>query len=301
MRKMLSAILVLMLMGSMIPLVLAEETEEYFEINKETQNEIEIMSDNYGAQVRLLQLEKAIKKNIDQGEYILSLLNTTDTYMLEAILAEMKLLLEEVQSVDPDDSDTVQIFVDLKSDAHNLTKDFRETLHSLVNTTTINELRLKKNEYKDKELDILSQRIHTCIRSYNGNQFHKMYGYLSIKDKSLIIEYSNGNCSIEPVKQNFSERVYTISSVQRNQVYSKMKESKIQMKVQSQQCLTATSADFQVRKQDRIHIRLNNSLEKGDGLVNQLMQQNLNDKLDNNITKTKNLSNVKAYEVKGGN
>ncbi|OYT28990.1 hypothetical protein B6U98_03520 [Thermoplasmatales archaeon ex4572_165] len=301
MRKMLSAILVLMLMGSMIPLVLAEETEEYFEINKETQNEIEIMSDNYGAQVRLLQLEKAIKKNIDQGEYILSLLNTTDTYMLEAILAEMKLLVDEVQSVDPDDSDAVQTFVDLKSDAHNLTKDFRETLHSLVNTATINELRLKKNEYKDKELDILSRRIRTCIRAYNGNQFHKLYGYLSIKDKSLIIEYSNGNCSIESVKQNFSEMVYTISSAQRNQVYSKMKESKIQMKVQSQQCLTATSADFQVRKQDRIHIRLNNSLEKGDGLVNQLMQQNLNDKLDNNITKTKDLSNVKVYEVKGGN
>ena len=301
MRKMLSAILVLMLMGSMIPLALAEEKEENFEINEDTQSEIEIMSNNYGAQVRLLQLEKAITKNIDQGEYIVSLLNDTDTSMLEAILAEMKLLLDEVQSVDPADSDAVQIFVDLKSDAHNITKEFRETLHLLVDSTTINELRLRKNDFKDKELDVLSQRIRTCIKSYNGNQFHKMYGYLSITDKSLITDYSNGNCSIELVKQNYSEMVYKISSLKINQVYSQMKESKIQMNVQSQQCLTAASADFQVRKQDRIQIRLDNSLGKGDGLVNQLMLQNMNEKLDCSITKTKNLSNVNAYKVEGGN
>ena len=75
MKKISNILVVLMLMVSLASVVLADEeaeeneTEESDEnyVDSETQEEIEIMINSLGAEIRLLQLEKAILKNILKG------------------------------------------------------------------------------------------------------------------------------------------------------------------------------------------------------------------------------------------
>ncbi len=58
------------------------------------------MNNSFGAEIRLLQLEKALLKNILKGEMAVQVLiglNFTTTE-LESILTEMKALLEEVRA-----------------------------------------------------------------------------------------------------------------------------------------------------------------------------------------------------------
>ena len=101
--------------------------------DNETEEEIGIMNNSLGAEIRLLQLEKAILKNIIKGERAVDVLkgissfdyNTSD---LEEILDKLGVLLEEVQAADPESNESVRIFVELKYEARNLTKQFSRPL-----------------------------------------------------------------------------------------------------------------------------------------------------------------------------
>ena len=93
MKKMLNVLIVLMIMASITPLAFADEAEnstDEVEINAETQKQVEIMNTSIGAEIRLLQLEKAIIKNIIKGEEVVSILSNLEYNKteLEAILAE---------------------------------------------------------------------------------------------------------------------------------------------------------------------------------------------------------------------
>ena len=98
--------MVLVLMISISSLALADEAEENETedpVDNETEKQIEIMNNSLGAEIRLLQLEKAILKNLLKGERAVEALKTMEfnTSDLESILGEMRLLLEEVQGADP--------------------------------------------------------------------------------------------------------------------------------------------------------------------------------------------------------
>ena len=291
MKKMLSIVLVLMLIGLAIPLALADEAEDGVEIDEETQEEVDIMGNKTGAKIRLLQLEKSISRNIVKGEYIVSFLNDTNTSLLEAIIAELNFVKEEVQSSDPNSSDAVQTFVDLKGDAIELSKDFRDTLHTLIDNETIEDLKDETKGLVNGSVENLGQRIRNCVRLYNGNQLHKMYGYLGTVNESLIEGYKNGNCSMEQVKQNISKMVNKLTKQERYQVFSEMKESKIRKGVQAHQCVANATEGFQERKQNRIQNRLNNTQGMANGLVKQQMQQYLSDKLGGHNGNSQNQHN----------
>ena len=131
MKKTLSVISVLMLMISISSLAFAEEAGEGLE--DETEEEVEIMGYSYGAEIRLLQLEKSITKNLLKGEMIVDVLKILEynTTYLETILFEMELVLGEVQAADPEANNSVEVFIDLKSDAKNLTIQFREDFSNI--------------------------------------------------------------------------------------------------------------------------------------------------------------------------
>ena len=77
MRKIWNMVIVLMLMVSIAPLAFADEAEDStdeVEINDETQKQVEIMDARVGSEIRLLQLEKSITKNIIKGEEVVSIL-----------------------------------------------------------------------------------------------------------------------------------------------------------------------------------------------------------------------------------
>jgi hypothetical protein len=206
-------------------------------IDSETQEEVQIIKDQIGANIRLLQLEKAILRNIIRGEEVVSFLkdldyNTTD---LEAILAELELLLEEVQTADPNSTDSVQIFVDLKSDAIELTKEFREKVNELLDESTIEYLRLRIRELVSEHVQNLTKRIHNHIRRFNRNQLHRVYGVIGQFDNSTINEYQNGNLTEEQVKNQISNIVNNMTKAKKYQIFSELKEDKIKLRVQARE------------------------------------------------------------------
>ena len=185
MKKISTLLIMLMILISISSIALADEAEDDLEgeteesdVDNETVTEIEIMNYSIGAELRLLQLEKAILKNLLKGEMAVEVLkgleyNTTE---LEKILSEMRILLEEVRAVNASSNNSVQLFVEFKSMAMNLTKQFRETINNSLDGEKLIQIRERIREMMSEELETCSNMVRNKIKQFNRNQLYKLYG-----------------------------------------------------------------------------------------------------------------------------
>ena len=287
MRKTRNIIIVLMLMTSIAPLAFADEAEDStdeVEIDDETQKQVEIMIASAGSEIRLLQLEKSITKNIIKGEEVVSILKDLEynTTYLEAILAEFEFLKEEVIDTDPNSTDAVQIFVDFKHDAVNITKDFRDALKELLDDDTIEQLRERIREMVCEQAQNLSRKIQNKIKQFNRNQLHKLYQIMGENGTSILNKYQNGTLTMEQVRQQIGKMVNQMTKEKRYEIFSQLKQNNIQKKIQAKVCVQNATAGFQTREESRLTNRLQKSENMPNDPINEEMQERIRNRLKGN-------------------
>jgi hypothetical protein len=261
MKKITNLLLVLMLMGSIVSLAFAVEADEDNQGNpvddesnnqanqtgypkkhhfdNETEREVGIMNNSLGAQIRLLQLEKALLTNILKGVMtvqVLKGLNVT-TSELEEILENLSDVLDAVRAVDPTANDSVLVFVQLKNDSRNLTKQFRDTLRSLLDNETIAMIKEQLKNMTSDELQNCSMRLRHWIRQFNHNQLYRLYGIIGETNTSVINDYINGNISLDLVKLQLHKMVNQMTKEKRHMIFSEVKEENIKKKIHTQAML----------------------------------------------------------------
>ena len=268
MGKILGVGIVLMLVA-LTPLTLAEDVES------SKQEETEIMGDQIGASIRLLQLEKAITKNIIKGEEVISFLKELEynTSVLEAIIAELELVKEEVLAADPNSTDAVQIFTDLKNDSIELTKEFRDTLRDMLDDETIEGLRERVREMVCERVQNLSDMIRNRIRQYNRNRLCNIYGLFGENNCSLLDNYQNGTATMEQIRYELNNMISAMTDVEKYQIYSELKENNIRQRIQARVYVENATESFQERKEERIINRLNNVQNSENIEDNQVMAE----------------------------
>ncbi len=271
-------------MASISSLALADDAEEEPEeneevVDEETECEIQIMNNSLGSEIRLLQLEKALTKNILIGERAVEILqaldyNTTD---LEYILEEMRLLLEDAQNANTTSDESVQIFIDLKIDAKNLTKEFREIIKDLLDDEKLKEIKEQIREMAFNTLENYSKRIRNRIKQFNRNQIHRLFGIIGKSNESFYEDYINGNLSVEEVKNQISKMVNQMIKEKKNQIVLELMEEKIKNKVQAKIFANNSSNNFEERKLER----LQNRLQKAEDNDNNRLMERIQNRIDN--------------------
>jgi hypothetical protein len=261
MKKIMNLLLVLMLMGSILSLAFAVEADEDDQgtpiddesddqvnetnsthghhFDNETAREVGIMNNSLGARIRLLQLEKALLTNILKGVMtvqVLKGLNVTTTD-LEKILGNLSDVLEDVRAADPAANDSVQVFVDLKNESKNLTKQFRDTLRLLLDNETIAMIKEQLKNMTSAELQNCTIRLRHWIRQFNQNQLYRLYGIIGETNISLLNEYINGNISLDLVKLQLHKMVNQMTQEKRHMIFSEIKEENLKKKIHSQAML----------------------------------------------------------------
>jgi hypothetical protein len=203
--------------------------------DEETEHDIEVMNSTLGAQIRLLQLEKALLTNLLKGAMavqVLKGLNVTTT-SLETILSELHTVLLEVQAVNTSENDTVERFIELKNESRNLTKQFRETLQSLVTNETMQQIKDRLQDLYSDELHNCTLRIHWMVRQFNANQLYRLYGIIGDTNTSLINAYINGNLTLNQTKLQIHKIVNQLTREKQQMIYAQMNEEHIKRKVWS--------------------------------------------------------------------
>jgi hypothetical protein len=248
MKKISTLLILLMMFISISSLALADEAGEEqdhddetqeqkdVDIDNETEKEIFVMNNSLGAEIRLLQLQKALLKNILKGNMTIEVLRVLgfNTTALEEILDQMKEVLEEVKAANTSSNESVQIFVELKNQSKNLTTQFRETIKELLDDVTLQELREMIKENLSEQLQDLDKNIRNKIRHFNRNQLYRVYGLIGEVNDSFIAEYLNGNVTLNLTKIQLCKVINQLTAKKRYLIFSEIKEDNIKGKIHAQ-------------------------------------------------------------------
>jgi len=207
----------------------------YNDTDNETEHDIEIMNSTLGAEIRLLQLEKAILTNLLEGVMTVQVLKglNISTTPLETILTDLKAVLLEVRAVNVSANNTVQTFIELKNESRNFTKEFRETLRSLVTNETMQQIKERIRALYSEELHNCTLRIRMKIRQFNRNQLYRLYGVIGETNTSLINEYINGNLTLNQTKLQIHKIVNQLTKDKQQMIFTECKEDNMRRRVRS--------------------------------------------------------------------
>ena len=191
------------------------------------------MNNSLGAEIRLLQLEKALLKNILKGEMAVEVLKDLEvnTTALEEILAKMKILLEDINETDPTSNDSVKIFVEFKLEAINYTKQFRDAIRELIDDDTMDKIRQRIREMVSADLQNKGNTIRNRIRQFNVNQMYRLYGLIGETNNSFIDEYINESYTLGQIKLQICKMINQMTQENRYGIFSQIKEENIKNKI----------------------------------------------------------------------
>ncbi len=231
------------------------ETEE-----EKDEKELHAMDSGHGAAVRLLQLEKAIARNVAHGKKVIELLgNSTNTTDLAAIVAEMETLREEVKNADPAAADAVQRFVDLKSDARDLAKQFRDKARGLLTE----EQKKQVKEERNAEVEELNSRIKERLRAFNSERMRNLLKASGLEDEALLAKIKSGEVTAKEVLELMKDKVKAMDKQHRRDLQRSLKESKIKRAVMAKAMAGKARVNALERREGRLQERLLKLEQKG--------------------------------------
>jgi hypothetical protein len=153
------------------------------------------------------------------------------TLSLEKILANLSDVLDQVRAADPAANDSVLTFVELKNESKNLTRQFRDALHVLLDNETIAMIKEQLGNMTSEELQNCSMRLRHWVREFNQNQLYRLYGLIGETNASLINQYINGTVSLDLVKLQLHKMVNQMTKEKRHMIFSEIKEENIKKKI----------------------------------------------------------------------
>ncbi|MCX6802174.1 MAG: hypothetical protein NT067_03595 [Candidatus Diapherotrites archaeon] len=233
-------------------------------MDMETSLEIESMGSGIGAQVRLLQLEKSILKRVIAGEQAIEWIKAnrpaTDVNNLEAILAELKTVKDEVKAeydsvkANGVDGNTVKAFVDLKNDARSLVKQFRDAGKDIVVEQGYKEF-MKALE-GDAEVAALTSEIKEAAQEFNAQRLEEFFSKLEESQAGLIAKVRSGEITLKEAKDQIKEFLKGLDSAPKGKAFQWLKEAGAKKRVFGQAKAQEAKNQFLERRVNRLQERI---------------------------------------------
>ena len=232
----------------------------------------------HGAKVRLLQLEKSIGKNILKGNAIIDAIDagnlSINTTGLKNIISEMEALKTDVHSADlnASSSELAKQFVDYKHDAIALSKEFRDTLRSIVPKGYWSLIeRAAKNEYDNDDLKKLKNEIKESAREYNTERLRPMLGLIGAKATDLADRLGRGEISSSEARNELKDIYKNLDNKSKNLAKMDLKEENSKKAVFARAVADKVREKQLEREQERVEKRLEKVRE---------MQSKLEDRIE---------------------
>jgi hypothetical protein len=229
-----------------------ELTEE--DISESTMEEVSSMNTKPGAEVRLLQLEKSITRNILAGQEVIDRIaeKGNDTSELEAIITELEALKLEVQSLDPNSENAVEEFVNIKQEAIELVKEFREKAKELIEEGYRLALGQRIRNMNMTEIKEYNLRIRARIHSLNAEIVSKTFIALGIDNPELIDKVKSGEATFAEVKDEVKTTLQAMTPEERKAAWSNLKESGVKKDVAARARIEKARLKINERKANRM-------------------------------------------------
>ncbi len=191
-----SVMMVFCLLLAMLPQVIAQENT----IDDETLEEVELIAEsNTGAQVRMMQLTRAITKAHVSGQEITELVQDEDAAELESILAQIEDIKAEAQSVDYQNDDVAGLYISMKNEMKELTKQFREKVSGKLSSQQMQQV--QNAVQNSEEINQLKEQVRNQIRNVNAQRVQNMLSGMGKSDNEMVEKVRNSEMTKEQVKE----------------------------------------------------------------------------------------------------
>ena len=218
-----------------LPLTMAQ-ADITNEVGQET-NAREVMPFEtiHGAEMRLLQLERAIHRNILNGETIIESLDAeleNETIIeLEAILQSMIDLKEEVSAYDVGTEDDVENFVSFRQEASALTKEFRDTVRETVDEERAQEIRTAANERARDAIAEYQENINERARAHNEEITQRRIEVQGIISEDLLEKIRTGEIEPQQIREEVLNLVRENLGEQASDAIENMREDALRQEI----------------------------------------------------------------------
>lgn len=194
-----------------------------------TYNQAAAFESVYGAQVRMTQLEKAVTKNVLWGDAIIAEIKaknaSADTAGAEAVLAELKALKEEIAAAAPVAGDEVaKLFVDLKHDAIDLTREFRYEVNKILKAQDVTGMKKRLGARFFNETLELERKINQTRSRYNAEKLESFLTAVNVSDPALLERVRNGSASAKDIREAFKNAYNGLEPEKKADAYLAIKE-----------------------------------------------------------------------------
>jgi len=224
-------------------------------------NEVDEMNTIPGAKVRLLQLERAITRNILRGKEVIK--HTDNTTELESILSEMEVLKEEVQNTDPSATDAVKRYVELRQDASDLTKKFRDAARTQLKDKA-DEVRSGLKDVDETELEDLDTRIAKERRAFNSERMRLLADILGITDSDTLAKIDSGDLTAQEALDILMNRLKEMTTQERLDAFARVREEKVKARVDARTKAEEARKEALQERESRIKERLAELEKRGE-------------------------------------
>lgn len=202
-------------------------------IDNETQNQIGMMqSSGIGAKIRVLELQRSIEVKILEAQAVLSYIQTnktsTNTSSLSDIITNLQALKNQIGNVSiTNKTYTVQQFVNIKSQAMTLIKEFRSNASQYLNDSDKRSLKAQFNQIEKSSFKNLRSQIHSLQKQLWVEQVKNVLSRIGKKDQGLLNKLNQSNMTAQQIRQQLIEDYKNLSIKQRTQAQIKLREDAI--------------------------------------------------------------------------
>jgi hypothetical protein len=262
-NKIIAVLLGLMLL-TVMPTVLAEDTNIDANINTIDEKEAQSILAPFGAEVRMLQLEKAVTRNILHGDIVLNVLNknhaAANLTEAENTLNTLEMLLEEIKSspTEGDKNILVQTFVELKKEARTLSKNFRDQTKDIIDTEDRNEIMTQMRELDKNEFKNITNIIKEKVKNFNREKMKEKFKEMGIENPQLLERFGRGDSDLNEVKNYAMNRFKDMNMDKKKSIANKMKNDSIKNLIESKQITEKIKQTLEQKLRNNMQNRMEN-------------------------------------------
>ncbi len=266
MIKKIGLIMIALLIIGLIPSVFAE-TEEF--IDAKTAQEIRAFNNTNGAEVRLMQLEKSITRNILTGEKVIDYLKTNnpefDTTNAENLLDELKALLEKVKAYEIEGKDKnilVADFVAMKKQAITITQEFKTETTLTIPVEERIRIRNEATQFDGNELAQIRERIRNKINEHNAEQIQSMLQKMNKNNNELAQQIRDGNITKTQIKAQVGKIYNQLNQQEKINAWTMVKEQ-ANKRIISEKALIEQAKNNGLEQYQELEIQRAERMQKG--------------------------------------
>ena len=244
-----------------------------------TRNETAVMGSTRGAEMRLLQLERRVSIHNAIAQRVIDVITAkgNDTLALESLLQQSNVLVEEIKVAPRAPAqDAVKSFVDLKQDANEIIKEFRDTAKPFLSSEDRSNLSKVKAELETELNKPLIEKIKTERKEHNVERLTKHFDSLNVTANNILALLKDGSLTPERARETVKEHYKNQSSEQKNASLQRVKSVLITRVDQKIARIQETETNINERRSQRLDDRMGKIVEKAPMKVVQKIKDQMN-------------------------